>query len=464
MDSGIEPGALERLSPFCFLSFSFPNPHPGPYGDPLRVAVLDSPLPPPPSQPPAIAAMLVPLGREHDWIFSTPAGHLQLLLSSSPLSRLVLVGDQPSPFPQPYSRPGPNPDRGSLLRFQQSLLPLLLAVSPRAAFRHGIPEIPFLSFEDEVLSGVPVEALEGPAVGEMLVEDVEIDRSPAPPERRRRLRFQRKPNLVQTQVRLLPHSSNVGIFRPETGSLVQPYLGPMVAGLSLIAPSIGERVRSGSMPRALCVGVGGGALLMCLRSKLGFDVLGVEADDVVLDVARRRFGLVEDDFLKVCVGDGIGLIESFARERTTACGGLEDGQVLDRIGGAVIEKLGDPSSGFDAIMVDLDSGDAMSGIGAPPLEFVRKDVLSAARSVLHDHGIVVVNVIPPDGCFYKGLIDAFRQVFAELYELDAGNGENHVLVASASPVGAAASDTGDSFSEKLNQVVDERYISGIKKI
>lgn len=203
---------------------------------------------------------------------------------------------------------------------------------------------------------------------------------------------------------------------------------------------------------------------MCLRSRLGFDVLGVEADDVVLDVARRHFGLVEDEFLSVCVGDGIRLIESFAREGTTACRGLEDGQVLDRIGGAGIEKLGDPSSGFDAIMVDLDSGDAISGISAPPLEFVRKDVLRAARSVLNDPGIVVVNVIPPDGSFYKGLVDAFCEVFSELYELDVGNGENYVLVASTSRVGAAASETGDSFSEKLNQVVDERYIGGIKKI
>lgn len=315
-----------------------------------------------------------------------------------------------------------------------------------AAFVNGIPEIPFLSFDDEVLSGVPVEVLAGPAIGDILVEDVEIDRSPAPPERRRRLRFRRMPNLVQTQVRLLPDSSEAGIFRPETGSLVQPYLGPMVAGLSLIAPWIGERVRSGVMPRALCLGVGGGALLMCLRSKLGFDVLGVEADGVVVNVARRHFGLVEDEFLKVCVGDGIRLIERFGREGSRD---LEHG----------IEKLGVLSSGFDAIMVDLDSGDAMSGISAPPLELVQKDALLAVRSALGDHGIVVVNVIPPDGSFHKGLIDAFREVFSELYELDVGNGENYVLVASALRVGAATSETGDSFAAKLNQVIDERCIS-----
>uniref|UniRef100_A0A0D9X9V3 PABS domain-containing protein n=1 Tax=Leersia perrieri TaxID=77586 RepID=A0A0D9X9V3_9ORYZ len=86
-------------------------------------------------------------------------------------------------------------------------------------------------------------------------------------------------------------------------------------------------------PRCLCVGVGGGALLMLIRKGLQCDVLGIEADGVVLDVARSHFGLVEDEFLRVRVGDAIQMIQDFAQQ-------------------------GEPGMNFSAIMVDLDSSDA----------------------------------------------------------------------------------------------------------
>ncbi|PQQ06960.1 methyltransferase-like protein 13 [Prunus yedoensis var. nudiflora] len=77
----------------------------------------------------------------------------------------------------------------------------------------------------------------------MVVEDVEIDSGGEASKRefRRRLRFKRMPNLVQTE----------------------------------------GRIRSGFRPKALCLGVGGGALLGFLKAELGFQVVGVEADKEV---------------------------------------------------------------------------------------------------------------------------------------------------------------------------------------
>ncbi|KAK8957317.1 hypothetical protein KSP39_PZI001532 [Platanthera zijinensis] len=121
-----------------------------------------------------------------------------------------------------------------------------------------MPSIPFLSYEDDVIRSTPVEKLIGPTSGEMLVEDVEIDRSPMSPELRRRLRFKKMPNLVQTQVRLLPESVDAALIRPEIGSLVHPYLSHMVSTLFLISPAINDAFLSGSPPWVLCVGVGGG--------------------------------------------------------------------------------------------------------------------------------------------------------------------------------------------------------------
>ncbi|KAK8963708.1 hypothetical protein KSP40_PGU006132 [Platanthera guangdongensis] len=131
--AGVDPAAFERLFPSRFLSFSFPNPLPfpgNPYDATLRIAVADSPSPSPKDSSPAIAAVLVPHSRDDDWIFSTPAGHFQLLLvlsSSSylPISRLIIIGDLPasSPLPRSYSRPQPESNRSSLDCFQESILP-----------------------------------------------------------------------------------------------------------------------------------------------------------------------------------------------------------------------------------------------------------------------------------------------------------------------------------------------------
>lgn len=247
------------------------------------------------------------------------------------------------------------------------------------------------------------------------------------------------PNLVQSQVRLVTNGAALDatggtllMFRPEMGSLVQPYLGPMVAGLSLL---VGPTTKTMD---ALCIGVGGGDLLMCLRHHLGFNVVGVEADDVVLRVAKRHFGLIEDDSLVVVIDDGIELMESASGKEI--------------------------SDSFDVIMIDLDSGDASSGISAPPEEFFRSSVLLGARLALRQKGIMVVNVIPPSECFYKKLVDSLREVFAELYEIDIGNGENYVVVAVASPLGRGERENNGPFVEKLKKLGVDKCLGCLNKI
>ncbi|KAJ3700846.1 hypothetical protein LUZ61_004551 [Rhynchospora tenuis] len=458
---------FSELSPCRFQSFTFPNPNPpNHYSDPLRVAVLDSPVSSP--QAPTMAAMLVPPGREIDWIFSTEAGHLHLLLSSfssPPFSRLVLIGSLPSSFPKLYTRAPPLPDK-DLDSIQDSLLPLLLALSPKSAFDQGhIPQVPFLSFEDDALHILPVEVLEGPSVGEMIVEDVAIQKDGScVPEIRRRLRFKRMPNLIQTQIHLIPDlvlsacsgsgSDLLSVlksrsFRLEPASLVQPYLAPMVAGLSLIADVAEEKVTSGIRPSCLCVGVGGGALLTCLRTQLGFDVHGLETDSVVLEVARKYFGLVEDEFLHISIGDGIELIKRYALEK--------------EMGNKRLEK---PSSSLDAIMVDLDSGDVISGVSAPPLEFIEKDVLLAVKAILCKTGVLVMNVIPPldDGSFYRHLVSVLRNIFVELYKIDVQDNENFVIVATRSEIQVSSRESRHQFLRKLEEVVGPQLISSITKI
>ncbi|VVA38787.1 PREDICTED: methyltransferase [Prunus dulcis] len=468
----LEKTRFENINPSRFITFTFPNPSNS--TTLLRVAVLDTPFQLTGS--PRVAAMLVPKQRESDWIFSTESGHLQLLLSSPGIARLILTGNQPSNGHHSraiYHRPARN-DSSCDGELGVSLKPLFLALSPKSCFKHGIPEIPILSYEDNVICGVVLERCVGSLVGEMVVEDVEIESGGEASKRefRRRLRFKRMPNLVQTEVRIVP---NIGFgldyveigeveFRLDNSILVHPYLVPMVASLQLIASYIEGRIRSGFRPKALCLGVGGGALLGFLKAELGFQVVGVEADKEVLRVARKYFGLEDGggEHINVCVGDAIKVIEKLAgRGNGQSSGSVGAHEIVDDC--AVLDG-NDVDSKFDVVLVDLDSSDAGDGIIAPPFKFVRNDVLLAARSVLCDNGILAINVIPPNRSFYTTLIQEFREVFHELYEIDVGNGENFILIALVSPVTYSTSDCEDCFLNKLRMVISGAYMNSIKKI
>lgn len=420
--------------------------------------------------------MLVPEGRETDWIFSTESGHLQLLFSSPGISRLILIGTlfKEGTLTLLQSRAYHRSLECSLQHqgFEVWSKPLLLALSPKSLFKRGIPEIPLLSYEDSLVSSVVVHECVGCHVGEMLVEDVEIENeSDHGREFRRRLRFKRMPNLIQTEICIIPERDCDGVciggdvgFVPDLKVLVHPYLGPMVAGLVLNSEYVEGRIRMGFRPKALCLGVGGGALMTFLRNQLGFEVMGVDSDREVLRVARKYFGLEECEFVRVVVGD------AFKSMNKLVCGGklngrrssFDDCEVNGFGGHLVVED--EVNCKFDVVMVDLDSSDVRNGVRSPPLEFIRKDVLLAAKLVLCEFGILAINVIPPSRSFYDNLVSHFQEVFHELYKIDVGNGENFVLIATASPLVFSVEDCGNSFLMRLKSVIPEAFINSITKI
>ncbi|XP_027102602.1 uncharacterized protein [Coffea arabica] len=332
--------------------------------------------------------MLVPPRREQDWTFSTETGHLQLLLSFPYLSRLILISNNDINNPShptsykapPLSATAENPPTTTI---EEKLLPLLMALTPKSAFdeSNGSLEIPFLSYEDEVISSLVLEICVGPCVGEMLIENVvlelESNKNNKGREFRRRLRFKRMPNLIQTQVRIHP-ISELGVagdelegveFTVDNGVLAQPYLNPMMAG---------------------------------------FDVVGVEEDEVVLSVAKKYFGLRHSESVHLCVGDGMELIQRLALK----------GQV------------------------DVDT-----------------------REIICQRGVLIINVIPASKSFYERVVTEFQEVFEELYEIDVGNGENMVLAASRlSKIRTASSDFENSFHQKLEASIQGSYMNSVRKI
>ncbi|KAJ1435984.1 S-adenosyl-L-methionine-dependent methyltransferase [Sesbania bispinosa] len=420
--------------------------------------------------------MLVPEGREADWIFSTESGHLQLLFSSPGISRLILIGNQfkeDNSSPDIYNRP--LKCSLHLQGFDVWSKPLLLALSPRSLFKNGIPEIPILSYEDNLVSSVVIHECVGCHVGEMLVEDVKIESEShmhqgcLRTEFRRRLRFKRMPNLIQTEVCIVPEtngSSNSACigdakFMPDLRVLVHPYLAPMVASLSLISEYIEGQIKNGFRPKALCLGVGGGALLTFLTIQLGFEVMGVDSDREVLRVAKNYFGLEDSEFIHVIVGDAIKSMKKLAYHGKP----YNESSFADcELNGFSHSVDGEVNHKFDVVMVDLDSSDIRNGISSPPLEFVRKNVLLAAKSVLSEFGILAINVIPPSKSFYDNLVHLFLDVFHEVFKIDVGNGENFVLIATVSPQVFSVGDCSNSFLMRLKSVIPEAYINSIRKI
>lgn len=329
-----------------------------------------------------------------------------------------------------------------------------------------------LSYEDNVNSSVVLGIHVGSFVGEMMVEDVEIDEGGSERDFRRRLRFKRMPNLVQTQMRIVPKTPNfccshrLGIgeidFKPDPSILVHPYLAPMVASLKLISSYIEELTESGFRTKALCLGIGGGALLSFMKTQLSFEVVGVEVDEQVLSVARQYFGLENDCHITVYVEDAMEFIKKLAR---LICSQNSCSSGDRRFEGSLC--VGDSEDGhyvFDVIMIDMDSSDVNSGLSAPTLEFLQKDVLLAVRSTLCGRGILVINVIPSSLSFYEATIRDLRAVFCNLYKIDVGNGENFVLIAVMLPIDSSTSNHDNSFLIKLRALVPGVFMDSIKKI
>ncbi|KAK9061326.1 hypothetical protein SSX86_018506 [Deinandra increscens subsp. villosa] len=453
----LDLSTLETLTPSQFITLTIPNTlnhrcHL--HTQLLRIAVLDSPIATADDVSPTIAAMIVPEHRETDWNFCTECGHLQLLFNFSNVSRLILIGNNldPNSEPSDYVR-APVTDPLDKEKLEQELGQLVIALHPKLCFQNRLPKPLFLTYEDAVLNRVIVDRFIGPFVGEFLVEDVELESR----ELRRRLRFKRMPNLIQSQVPLIPSFRNMRLdlpslrkmkniqFQVDTGTLVQPYLTPMVSGIFLIVSTLNNRIQLGFTPRALCLGVGGGALLSFLNSNLGFEVVGVEADEMVLTAARRYFGLHDGKSVQLIVGDAIKLIE-------TVSGDSNDSHV----------KMDGLNGKFDVVMVDLDSNEARSGISAPPLEFVKRAVFQAMRSLLHNHGVVVINVIPPNEQFYETLVQELQDVFHKVYELDVKNDGNIVLMATVSPI--VCDDHDSVFSKRLRAVISVSYMESIVEL
>ncbi|XP_023773077.1 uncharacterized protein LOC111921731 [Lactuca sativa] len=472
---------FETLTPSRIVTCTTPNPvnHRCYLRTPrIRVVVLDSPVPVAADDLPKIAAMIVPDQRETDWTFCANSGLRQLLLDYPNISRLILIGNDlpPNPHPCIYTRP-PDTDTVDVDRkkLEDELQSLVMSLHPKVCFQNGLPKIRFLTYEDDLLYRVIVATFVGPVVGEFVVEDVlmEVHDDSVDKKLRRNLRFKRMPNLIQSQVHLYPVMADDGKvvadvisleylkkmknvkFQIDTTILVHSYLAPMVSGLFFIGSHLNKRIRQGFPPRALCLGVGGGALLTFLNTQMGFEVVGVEIDEAVLSAAKQFFGFNNGNSIQLIVGDAIELIQNSAMQQKKGATDDSDPDV----------KIDGLDAKFDVVMVDLDSNEPRYGIRAPPLEFVKKSVIQAVRLLFDDdHGVCIINVVPVDDLFYKTLVQELKDAFHSVHEIDVEDEDNVVLVATVSEPTSSMDEDAAAFLEKLMHEIPEGLLESVAEL
>ncbi|XP_077863809.1 eEF1A lysine and N-terminal methyltransferase-like [Saccoglossus kowalevskii] len=350
------------------------------------------------------AVFIVPQGRETEWLFGDREGRKQLA-DSAGFKRLIVVL---------LHREHKYDNMDSI---KSELSSKVMELSPTGMDRQL--QVPFLSVGQDI--GQRTIKYEGHSAlsGKFVVEDVEGDNK----QILRRLVFYSNKNIVQSESRLIQEIKRKAKSRKKKTLVVvdHSYLAcqhhvAMVSGISLyqcFTSSVGK------VHQNLCIldhwlQVGlvphhsertGTRLADCpiIRrlfpdaktpykgaAQLGLiSVDVVELDSAIVEVATKWFGFVEDERMKIYVGDGLKFIENKALQGS--------------------ENV------YDIIMFDIDSKDKTRGISSPPTEFIQKDFLEKVAKILHDNGLFILNLVCRDKELKKSILDDLKIIFPRIY-------------------------------------------------
>lgn len=200
-----------------------------------------------------------------------------------------------------------------------------------------------------------------------------------------------------------------GVRQSQVGA---PGAPPALAAVRWMLAAVGKG-------RLSCAHLGGGLLALpraLAEQDRGSRHVVVEHDPVLVDLARTRFGLP------------LGVTVEVGEARAWLAAGR--------------------ASGLDAVVIDIFAGNRI------PPAFTSRECFAAARSVLSDSGVLVLNsVAGPDLSFTRRELASLRAEFDHVAMIVQGSAlkglrfGNAVLVASAAPldiVGIRAALDGDS--------------------
>ena len=436
---------------------------------------------PPTSTPLPCAVLIIPQGREHDWLFSTADG-LRQVGQSADYQRLICV----------------RMNRGhhfkDMEEVKAELGPVVVDFVP--VDRDPAYLVPYLAVGESIGSRSAVVASgDLPECGRYCVEEEEDDDEDRKDRGAvlRRLVFYRNQHVIQSEVRLVPSASSsyssssssssskksksggkkkgkgstskkktantqemaeqqngnntTRSFVVDWSYLSFDYHRAILAGLiALTYPSLRRALKANERRRCLVIGLGGGGLPLFVRRYVPcLDVTVVELEGGLAAVAQEWFGFTPqpEEGLQVDIGDGLERV-LLEKER-------EDGE-------EEIEK-------WDAIIVDVDNADASLGVSCPAPAFLTLDFLEACRTRLADDGgILIMNIAARSSELLGGAMGAVEKVFVggEVHEARPTEQDvNRVVFALKTPRAASACKT--SLGLQAEKWLEECF-PGIKKV
>ncbi|OQR88051.1 methyltransferase [Achlya hypogyna] len=338
---------------------------------------------------------LVPQGREHEYLFATDEGALELA-SGAGFARFLIVAL------------GRTHTFESLEAVQLELNPKILELSPASLGRDE--KIPYMTVQEGLGHRAVVAQGTSALSGDYFIEEV---------DGLRRLVFLSNSNTIQTEIQLLPpltakqlkakKKKGTSRLRFEPTYLAFEYHKSMAAllrvHLALHPPA--------AKHRALLVGLGGGALASYVQATMPDVALtAVELDPTVVEVATTYFGVQTNSNLRVVTADG-----------------------LDEIAAAA------PAS-YDSILLDVDAKSAAektAGITCPPLTFLAPASLQAMHAALTATGVLLINVSCRASAMYTDVVARLQSVFGGVLELRASEQDvNRVVVVTKDAAALAA--------------------------
>ncbi|RDX83576.1 Methyltransferase-like protein 13, partial [Mucuna pruriens] len=414
---------------------------------------------------------IVPKTRAREWLFYSEEGQW-MVVRSSKAARLIMVFLDAS-----------HSDT-SMEEIQKDLSPLVKQLAP--AENENGAQIPFMMASEGIKERNIIHKVTSSLTGSIIVEDVIYENVDSEvscifPSRElvfRRLVFERAANLVQSEALLKDEQShtklvsesgrkknnasksrksgsqrhNVGASSQLTvyhGYLPSSYHTGIISGFTLISSYMENVALSGKMA----------SISVLFREITMKELLTVELDPVIVDIARDHFSFVEDKRLKVHIADGIQFIQEIASSGAARIHGKSNDSHVD------VEAIK-----VDVVIVDVDSSDPSSGLTCPAPDFLEVSFLETVKDKLSEEGLFVVNLVSRSQAIKDLALSRMKKVFSHLFclQLDEDVNEVHFALKSESCIEDSCFSEASLKLDKLlkfkHPEIGQNIISATKKI
>ncbi|VVC41366.1 Methyltransferase domain,S-adenosyl-L-methionine-dependent methyltransferase [Cinara cedri] len=322
------------------------------------------------------SGFIVPRGREHEWLFTSEEGQ-DILRRNCNVDRLAIISMHRG---QIYR---------SLKQVQQELSRLMLKIAPQGVIQRG-DIIQFLSLEQQLGDRKIIMESKSEHSGNFVIEEVTGEKDGI----FRRLVFLNMPHIIQSEAKLIQTES--GETKIDYSHFLSDYIPYLGLGVGIIANQTNKE------PRILLIGLGGGILTnLLINTYRKINIIALEIDLVVYNIAKEAFGLIEDSRLEVHICDGLEYL----------CNAIKNGD------------------SYDAVVYDIDVKDPSLGLSGPPKAFLTQDILNIVKSLIGEQGLFLLNFVCRASDVRAEIVNVLKTNFKQLTSLKVAEDINRVLLA-----------------------------------